>query len=250
MATSETKKLLLNLSLAEGEGVGMWYEYLVKIRTYPKEKNKNILILGLPEKYGIGIDVLYFLTQGGNLTVVDYRQEVLNKFKKITSDFLGEVNLETKLVSDYCATGFLDNSFDLVINSEVLQQFENYEEIIKEMIRVSKKHIMFFVSNGACYAHPKFSGLNSYKLKTVKEKIYKMKKVNIKKAGYIDIPPWPSGIQVKQKGQGGKPSLLFKIVKAVAVVVIPILAWKERFIPPPLRQKLAHFIYFKLEKNG
>lgn len=242
------KKFLLDLSLAEKEGIGIWYEYLAKSRVYPPEKNIKVLVFGLPEKYGIGIDNLLFLVKSGSLTVIDHRPQVLADFKKITKDFLGEnVNLKILNVKDFTKTEFTDNSFDLVCSSEVLQQFTNYIEVVREMIRVSKKDIVFFVSNKACYAHPKFSGLSSYSLKEIKNQLKKIRQIQIKKAGYADIPPWPSGINVTQN-EKTRESFLINLVKNIFIFITPTLVRLEIFYPLPLRRWLAHFIYFKLEK--
>jgi len=243
------QKFLLDLSLAEREGIGMWYEYLAKLRVYPVERDIKILVFGLPEKYGIGIDNLLFLVRGGSLTVIDHRPQVLADFEKITKNFLREdVNLKILNVKNFTKTEFTDNSFDLVCSSEVLQQFTNHIEIVQEMIRVSKRHIVFFVSNKTCYAHPKFSGLNSYSLKEIKNQLKKMRQIQIKKAGYADIPPWPSGINVTQN-EKTREGFLINLVKNIFIFITPTLVRLEIFYPFPLRRWLAHFIYLKLEKT-
>lgn len=245
------RKFFLDLSFAENEGLGMWYEYLAKLRIYPSGHKMKVLVLGLPEKYGLGVDNLLFLMKGASsLTIVDNRPHVLANFKKIANNFLkNDANLEILNVDDFTKTNFKRNSFDLVCSSEVLQQFSNYIEVIQEMIRVSKKYVIFFVSNKFCYAHPKFSGLNSYSLKEVKNELKKIRQIEIKKAGYVDIPPYPSGINVSHNKRI-KKSFWIGLVKKILIFITPVLIIMETVYPPPLRQCFAHFIFFKLEKNG
>lgn len=243
------KKFLFDLSFAEREGIGMWYEYLAKRRIYTSKNPISVLVCGLPEKYGFGVDNLLFASLGAKLTVVDDRPDILAEFKKIALDFLGENNkVEIIKVDDLANLSFAENQFDLVCSSEVLQRFDNYLAIIGEMNRVSSNRIVFFVSNAGCYAHPKISGLNSYDLKKLKTEIEQQGTSKIVRAGYADIPPWPSGINVSQneKINQGK---MFELGKAVFKIITPMLARLEILYPQPLRKLMAHFIYFDLKKK-
>ena len=57
----DSYKKLLTLTFAEYEGIGTWYEYLVKYRLFKKLRNiKTVLLAGLPQEYGIAADMLLF----------------------------------------------------------------------------------------------------------------------------------------------------------------------------------------------
>ncbi len=51
---------------------------------------------------------------------------------------------------------YKDNSFDIVICSEVLEHLENPEKALQELIRVSKKHIVLSVPNEPLFSIQRF----------------------------------------------------------------------------------------------
>lgn len=232
-------KLFLNLSEIESGGLGIWYEYLSKYKIISKIKDlKSVLVCGLPEKYSIGLDTLYFLTKNKELFVIDERPDILNKYKKFAKKFTNK-KFRTKIVKNLSKLPFKSNSFDLVISTEVLQRYEDHEKITREMERVSKKYVLCFVPNYYCYAHPKISKLNSLKFKDIKLR-------KITKKGYIDIAPWPAGIKLQKNGK--KEGMHIKLIKFIMNLLIPLLVKFEFVYIPPIRQYLAHMIYIKAQK--
>lgn len=82
----------------------------------------------------------------------------MSKFKKFGFKTIGIDNSEASI--DFCQKKGLDvilmdaskmnfpnNSFDVVFAEGLLEHFENYEPFVKEMIRVSKKHILLMQPN-------------------------------------------------------------------------------------------------------
>lgn len=241
----QNRKLLFDICPLENEGIGMWYEYLAKLRIYPKDL-KKILVFGLPQIYGVGADSLVFCNPHSKLKIVDERQNKINTYSNILNKLLSDCEVEfvkTNTLIDY---GIENNKYDLVINSEVLQQYSDYEKVIQKMIDASDKHILFFISNADCYAHPKYSGLKSIKLKNAYDKIKKMS-VKIKDYGYCDIPPWPSGINVSNKSEKSSPAM--ELIKKITILLSPFLARLEKYYPMFIKKKAAHFIYFHLIKK-
>ncbi|MEK7071887.1 MAG: class I SAM-dependent methyltransferase [Patescibacteria group bacterium] len=82
----------------------------------------------------------------------------MSKFKELGFKVIGVDNSETSI--DFCQKkgleailmdasnmNFQDNSFDVVFAEGLLEHFENYGPLVKEMIRVSKKHILLVQPN-------------------------------------------------------------------------------------------------------
>ena len=182
---------LLNINIKDWGRI--WTEYLAKYRLLSKIKDiKSMLVVGLPEEYGLGVDIIPYSLKGVNVTVIDPRKNKLKRFEEIVKNI--HANVKTVLCEDLTKIPFKDSEFDIVINTEVIQAYEkSYKKIIKEMERVSKKHMFIFFPNSYCYAHPGISKLNSYKIKD----ITKIVSFKIVKKGYLDIPPWPAGINLE-----------------------------------------------------
>lgn len=71
---------------------------------------------------------------------IDYSKEAIALGKKTYS------NLHI-FEGDICDLKYKDNSFDLVICSEVLEHLEDPQKALKELVRVSKKYILLSVPN-------------------------------------------------------------------------------------------------------
>lgn len=71
---------------------------------------------------------------------IDYAKEAIEIGRKIHPD------LNLKQGSIY-SSGFNDNSFDLVICTEVLEHLEDTKKALKEVLRISKKYVLLSVPN-------------------------------------------------------------------------------------------------------
>lgn len=258
MAISDRKKLL-ELTYAEYEGIGTWYEYLAKYRIFKRLKlgnAKKILLAGLPQEYGVAADILLFAMHGFEITVIDDRVEKLKEFKRIAEEF--SVNEKIKLVCSKKMKKFPfeDNSFDLVTDTEAIQRAGNYKEMIKEMERVSNKHVILFVPNAYYYSHYIITKIKTFKLR----EIAKLCSLKIISKGYVDRPPWPAGVAVSSsnisftKGSKAterkqseenkvKDNAVISIIKKIFLFLTPALVLSEIFYPSPLRELLSHMFY-------
>src|SRR3989344_9188129 len=72
-------KILYRATFLEGEGVGLWYEYLSKCRIYNQiqDEIKSVLIDRLPEKFGLGLDFFYWVYKKKKLFISDNRTSKL-----------------------------------------------------------------------------------------------------------------------------------------------------------------------------
>ena len=99
---------------------------------------KNVLDAGCGEGFS-----LYKLSEyniGEKLEGIDYSKEAISIGKKLFP------NLSLKQGSIYnlpCK----DNTFDLVLSTEVLEHLENPKKALQEILRVSKKYILVSVPN-------------------------------------------------------------------------------------------------------
>src|SRR3989344_393326 len=99
-----------------------------------------------------------------------------------------------------------ENSVDLVWNFNTLSLYKNYEEILKELIRVSRKYVMILCVNGYNVGSPIHRGLHRMMKVawTHGEKLFLLPK-NVKRllekanlgvveVGGMNCPPWPDTV--------------------------------------------------------
>ncbi len=230
--------LFYKLSMKEQGGFGIWYEYLAKLRIFRKhKKSKNVLIFGLPKKYSLGLDTLFF----SNLEVVDERKENLKQYKEIANSFGKSVKIINKNLKNFQPK----KKYDLVISTEVIQ---DNTELMSKIEKLGKK-IIIFVPNKNCYAHPKISKLNSLKLKQLEE-LGRKNNLKVKEKGYIDCPPWPAGAQLPKKEQKKKKEpFILKGIKKILTEVTPFLAKLDKFYISPWKEINSHMIYCVFENE-
>jgi len=223
---------LYKLALAEGEGLGTAYEYFVKIRLLNRllkcKKIENILIYGLPERYGFSLDFIYFCYKNNlDVFLFEKRKDKIKKFKEI----LGKLNKKNIINGNLKIIKKIDKRYDLVLSCEVLQALKENE--LKEYISNIQKHsktAIVFVPNKSNKSHVKFSGLNGFTLEELK-KIFK----NNIMSGYIDIPPFPPGLKKKKK-----------IKNNLIIRIISLFAYIEKFYPRIIKRKFGHVCYVYL----
>lgn len=115
---------------------------------------ESILDVGCGE--GITLDRLRKEAIGKELSGIDYSDDALKIGKKIYPD----LNLKKGDIYDIKEK---DNSYDLVIATEVLEHLEDPEKALKELIRVSRKYVLLSVPN-----EPFFIGANFLRGKYIK----------------------------------------------------------------------------------
>ncbi len=230
-----------NLAMEEGGGFGIWYEYLAKLRIFKFLKNfkiKDVLVFGLPEKYSLGLDTLFFSDL--NLEVIDERKEILQKYEKFAKKYNKKVKIKVDKLKNFKAK----KKYDLVLSTEVIQ---NDISLIKNMKKLGKI-LAIFVPNKKCYAHPYISKLNSLSLNEL-SKIAKKENLKIIKKGYIDCPPWPAGAELEKNGKGKNESFLIFIIKKILKKITPLLVKFDSFYPTPIKELNSHMVYIILKNE-
>jgi hypothetical protein len=230
-----TSNFFYEVSMAENGGFGIWYEYIAKSRIFNKFKNsKKVLIFGLPEKYSLGLDTLFF-ADNSELNVVDNRKKVLEDYKKYADKFSKKIKtIYIKNLNE--ATKLKKNKYDLLISTEVLQNDISLMSVMKDLA----KEIIVFVPNKQGYAHPRISHLKSLSLKRLKE-IGKQAGMKIVDSGYIDCPPWPAGATLPKEEK--KEGLAMKLVKKILTRITPLLSKFDSLYLSPWKEINSHMIF-------
>ncbi|MBN1348405.1 class I SAM-dependent methyltransferase [candidate division KSB1 bacterium] len=110
------------------------YDNILKL--IPRQR-LTILDLGCGDGY-----LSYLMAQKGHrVTSLDLSQARLDKFRQIAEDFG-----ITQKTGDIKHTGIDEQTFDLIVSSEVLEHIEGYEEAIIEAYRLLKPGGLFIVS--------------------------------------------------------------------------------------------------------
>lgn len=242
-----TSDFFYDLSMAESGGFGIWYEYIAKFRIFKKFRDsKKVLIFGLPEKYSLGLDTLFF-ADSSELHVVDNRKKTLEDYKKYADKFSKKIRI-IYIDNLKDAIKLKKNKYDLLISTEVLQNETSLISVMKDLA----KEIIIFVPNKQCYAHPKISHLNSLSM-TELRKLGKQAGMKIIDFGYIDCPPWPAGAclpkEIEERGKKSGEGFLIKLIKRILNCITPLLSKFDNFYLSPWKELNSHMVFGIFTQN-
>jgi SAM-dependent methyltransferase len=99
--------------------------------------SKKVLDIGCGE--GVISNLLYDKFNNIKITAVDYFEEAIKKAKENNPR---NIFFDT---GDITALKYADNSFDIVVSTEVLEHIPNPDIALKELYRVANKHIILSV---------------------------------------------------------------------------------------------------------
>jgi hypothetical protein len=265
MIQQHSIKSLYPLALAEGEGVGTAYEYFAKRLKLtpwlqPDQTPLNILIAGLPEKYGSSLDFMLLASEmGSSVTIADERSAAIHKAKDAlhnaqNSGLLIHLQPDFFLVQNMGDLTDLEGPFDLILSSETLQRipFDAREAFINRLMLLAP-YLALFMPNDDNPAHTNQSGLTGLQLDELQYLIDQNREYHdqkgspfILKTGYIDMPPFPPGItrsnEQREHATSGKG-------EAIAMWGLGYFARFERFFPLPWRRARAHIVYALISKS-
>lgn len=258
-------KTLYSLALAEGEGVGTAYEYFAKRLILAgwlngKPRPQQMLIAGLPQKYGASLDFLQLAADlDAAVTIADDRpqafarlQAALNEVKVVGQ--LQNVDPDFCLVKDIATFPEIAGHYDLVLSCEVLQRIAPIQRprYISRLLHLTDQAAIF-VPNDDNPAHTDLSKLSGLKLAEFKALVsdgfisaqFKMDQASVR-AGYIDMPPFPPGItrteEQREHASTGK-------LEAVAMWGLSYYARLEAWFPHTWRRSKSHIVYALLENS-
>jgi len=248
---SSIKSLYLT-ALLEGEGLGTAYEYFAKWRILMKIFRKigypkNVLVAGLPEKYGSSMDFVLFAQKYNlNITIVDDRGENINKFKKILElakekDDCIEIT-EIDRLSDLKLN--LKEKYDLLLCCEVLQRLSE-EERTKYFNQIGEiaENALIFVPNKENRSHAKLSGLNALNLNELSNYC---QRYDIIDKGYVDMPPFPPGLK---RSEEDRQKVTESFLQKSFMKTLELWAGSEVIFPKIFKRRFSHIIYCGIACN-
>jgi hypothetical protein len=156
-----------------------------------------------------GLNSLVLAQRGVRACVVLPNQEMANLAERAWTA-AGCRSQGTFAVSSEPALEFADNSFDLVWSFNVLSRLENFGEILGEMLRVSRRYVLFFVPNRRNYGfwlhrlHHRVSGEpwdhGPVELLTPEpwQHLLHERGLRVHKPMWVDIPWWPDIVDIGQ----------------------------------------------------
>lgn len=273
-------KSLYTLALAESEGVGTAYEYYAKrlvlrpwLPTIPPVN--RLLIAGLPEKYGSSLDYLLLAEElGATAVIADDRPAAIEKFqaswaKARQMGWLTAVSVDLCLVQNMAEMAEVTGSFDLAISNEVIQRLAaaerpTYVQRQQEMATA----VALFCPNAANPDHAAHSGLATLHLSDLLSlltssphqgeaggaELLASDQANshlprpytpspghlITRSGYIDMPPFPTGVSRSAEQRTQAESGAFE---ALVMWGLGYFAQLERWLPTAVRRQKSHIIY-------
>jgi hypothetical protein len=248
-------KTLYGLALAEEEGVGTAYEYYAKrlvlarwLKDLPPPQ--QILIAGLPQKYGASLDFIQLAAElDARVTVVDERPGPLEKLavclaRAREQGWFPDLMVETVLVTDLRQMSELSGKFDLALSSEVLQRVAT-DKRSGYLSGLSSRAggLAIFCPNAGNSAHTNISGLSGLSVEELGALLTGLEA----RVGYIDMPPFPPGItrseEQREQATSGK-------MEAAVMFALDYYARMERFLPRALRSRQSHIVYALLVNRG
>lgn len=247
---------LYSIALCEGEGVGTAYEYFVKRLLLGRWVEKmpgpaRVLIAGLPEKYGTGLDSILFASDIGasEAVVIDEREAALAKSRRCVdalraSGELRGMSISHALVADLATPDGTMGTFDLCFASEVLQRLgpAGRADYLRCLIQQASA-LALFVPNADNDRHRALSGLAGVSIRELQ--LLTEAEGMLESCDYIDMPPWPPGLV---QSQAQRDQMAARRMDSLAMLALEQYARLEKLFPAPWRKRHAHIIYALVRK--
>lgn len=195
-----------NINLKYNEGLGTVYERFMLNNYFEniikKEKIEKVLECPFYGMSGLtGINSVFFAQNGCEVTLIDHDKEYIEEAEYLWKDIGLNNFLETLVIDFSSKLPFEDEYFDLVWNFAALWHWDNTDELVNELCRVSKKYVYIAMPNSKQIGYflrkywldkDFFNNIDEtwMDLKICK-KIIEKKGFKIIDQGVLDIPPWP-----------------------------------------------------------
>jgi len=201
----------------------------------------------LPQKYGSSLDHLLLAEElGAEVMIVDERPKALEKLKISLANaqqagWLTAVAPQCVPVEALSDLTAVSGTFDLAIANEVLQRVPETEQkaYISAQMGLATA-VAIFCPNAQNPDHAAHSGLSTLSLNHIQSLITQLSNHPIATSGYIDMPPFPTGVSRNEEQRAQASSGKFE---AFAMWGLGIFARCERFIPSGIRNQKSHIIY-------
>ncbi len=237
-------KRLFDLTIASGGGYGTAYEYVVKYNRIKKwtvrNDLKDILIPGLPERYGYSLDFMSVCPTTTRVNVVESNRERLEQAR-----LLGETGLKDRNINFFnqdlrvfAESRGKGKKFDAAFSCEVVQRLsaDGAVDYIRLLRRMSKR-VFIFVPNSDNQGHSRLTGLKGLTVSEL-EGMMRAAGADPQSSGYLDIPPWPPGAGISAQTSWRIKKAYLPILKAFGIFSV-----LENFYPGFICRDFAHLIY-------
>ena len=251
MAHRDSVSDLYPIALWEGEGMGTAYEYSAKLkmlrRVVGASPPARVLIAGLPEAYGVGMDLallgaLYDCT----VVIADDRPEKLEIFAAaLRSPPLRErVDPErfelrrVKTLAHPVQPG--DAPYDLWVTTSAIQRLKGARlNAYLVQARDWSLQAVLLAPNADNKAHTTLTRLDGFTLGELVS-ICEGIGLEVEGAGYVDLPPFPPGIS---RSEEAKEKAAESAIERLAMGVLEGWVRAERCLPRALQRRYSHLVY-------
>lgn len=246
---------LHSIARAEEEGAGIAYEYFTRrlvlapwLRALGRPR--RILIAGLPEKRGRGLDFLQIAAEcGATVTIVDDRPQALTRLRRAwqaaqTDGRLIAVHPSLVLTDSVAELSAVAGPFDLCLSAHILQRLNpTWRALYFNRLQRLAPAVVLFAPNGDNVAHTTASGVAGVRREEMNSLIKATAFVPgqpLPQTGYINLlPSSPAGRYRRDRhtAPGVDP------LAATAMGGRQLFAHFERLLPLALRRQQANTVY-------
>lgn len=247
---------LYPIALLEGQGIGTAYEYSVKLKLIQRVVSmthlpRRLLIGGLPEDYGVDLDLALLAARYDCQTIVaDDRLSTLEAFARglTLPPLAGKVDpsqFEMRHLARLSHPTYPgDAPFDLWVTTSAVQRLDDDElNLYLAQVRESAHHALLLVPNKANREHLTLSGLDGFFLPDLVAACQQAG-LTVQDAGYLDVPPFPPGLQRSTEAKEKAAE------SPVERFIMNTLEWwvrGERLLPCFVKRRFSHLVYVFLE---
>lgn len=245
---------LYPIALAEGEGMGTAYEYSAKLKLLlrllgPAGPPRRVLIGGLPEAYGVGLDLVLLGSLYGCHTVVqEDREPALAAFSAVLRAPQVRARVDPARVelrglaalTEAGATAHGEPPYDLWVTTSAIQRLDEADlGVYLARVREQARCALLLAPNGDNRAHLTLTKLRGLALPALVSACLQAG-LAVHEAGYVDLPPFPPGIS---RSAEAKERAAESSVERLAMSVLEGWARGERLLPLVLKRRYAHLVY-------
>jgi hypothetical protein len=253
LSTNTSVAGLYPVALLEGEGMGTAYEYAVKLVVLQRVAGmcgtlERVLVGGLPEKYGYDLGTTLFAAgHDSAITVVDHRPEVLDAFGKLIGHLAEIAQVVSPERIEVRRVGSLavpveegDPAYDLWVSTSAMQCLDECGlASYLEQVGTYARYAVLFCPNKDNDAHLTISGLDGLRLSHLIQ-VCSEADLEVLEAGYLDLPPFPPGIQRSEEAKARASS---SPTERLAMDVLQGWGRLERYLPRGLKHRYSHLVY-------
>jgi len=235
--------------------MGTAYEYSAKLKLLQRfltsvGSPRRILIGGLPEAYGVGLDLaLLAALQDCHVVVADDRPDELGTFAAALespplSRWVPRDRFEVRRLGTLTSpTVGADPRYDLWVTTSAIQRLKGKGlGGYLAQVRECASHAVLLAPNKDNRAHLTLTKMDGFHLPELVA-LCRDADLVVEGAGYVDLPPFPPGIK---RSEAAKQKAAHSGIERFAMRGLEWWSCGERYLPRPLKRRYAHLTYVLL----